>query len=822
MTVTAVGAQPACVTGSDGKITASVSGGKSPFSYSLSGPATAGPQASPIFTGLVPGSYIVSVTDACGEIRTHAVSVPVPIDFTFNNVTVASDDFVGPLSIIPSTIPGDCNRVRGKVLNYIAQSIPGGVIINRTIKVFDHVPNTLIYTNTITGNLDNNYVLFLKNKQYRIEVYDNCNTTFIKLVNFISKSADVSHVYNNCGTSANAEIISKVVNTDQYYAASQNMPETFTITAGPSGVGTSVTGNTNIANFNNLLPGNYTFRITDACETIFKNYTIPPLPAFNVYAFQAGESSCLDSTAAINFSSDLSGNETISYYRLMSGPASFTDVYGVVRNISYPITLITNSSVAKQGNYPKGNYTVSALTNCGRTATATFTIGNPDLTVRKYSIAAVSLCTNSGNIIYTKSGQHWEGENPVLNAMPSGPPLTPSVVTGNETKWNNIAAGSYRLRIMTNAVTYSLVSGNCPRVVVDTIINLGYVIPSATAISSLACDNGSSAQITVNNVTGGASPFTYSIISGPVTRPPQASNVFSNLPEGTYTVRTVDACGNGVVTSTSTTRLDPVFVFSGSSCADSTVYMAVTNYQGAAYNWTGPNSFTATGSSVTISNFNPATQTGTYTVGISYSNCPDIFRTYVLNICAGGPPPPPPPPPPPAPIMTVTLDASIIGCTRQANWTTANEQNVQQYTLQYSTDGISFTDLINVPPATSGSTPMQQYNFILPPLPTGLLYFRVRITQLNYSTSFSNIDNELNTCIGNIVTVTPNPVSDYIFLNGLTIGGRIFVYNSVGQLMSKHNITAVNHKILSAHFAKGVYFVRIVGENYFKTIRIIK
>lgn len=52
------------------------------------------------------------------------------------------------------------------------------------------------------------------------------------------------------------------------------------------------------------------------------------------------------------------------------------------------------------------------------------------------------------------------------------------------------------------------------------------------------------ASITVN-VTGGT-PLTYEIINGPVTAPPQASNVFTGLPDGTFTVRVNDNCGFGV------------------------------------------------------------------------------------------------------------------------------------------------------------------------------------------------------------------------------------------------------------------------------------
>ncbi len=54
-------------------------------------------------------------------------------------------------------------------------------------------------------------------------------------------------------------------------------------------------------------------------------------------------------------------------------------------------------------------------------------------------------------------------------------------------------------------------------------------------------------NVTVNVNTGTASGF--EITAGPVVFPPQTSNVFSNLPEGSYTIRVFDDCGIGVVTT---------------------------------------------------------------------------------------------------------------------------------------------------------------------------------------------------------------------------------------------------------------------------------
>lgn len=60
--------------------------------------------------------------------------------------------------------------------------------------------------------------------------------------------------------------------------------------------------------------------------------------------------------------------------------------------------------------------------------------------------------------------------------------------------------------------------------------------------SVASCDSTSS--IIVNILDG--NPVTYEIVSGPVIVPPQTSNEFNNLPQGTYIIRVFDDCGNAV------------------------------------------------------------------------------------------------------------------------------------------------------------------------------------------------------------------------------------------------------------------------------------
>ena len=75
--------------------------------------------------------------------------------------------------------------------------------------------------------------------------------------------------------------------------------------------------------------------------------------------------------------------------------------------------------------------------------------------------------------------------------------------------------------------------------VVTTFVELAFTPVSVNQ----ACANTSNASV---NVTAGtaATTLAYSIISGPVVRAPQTSNVFNGLPVGSYVFQVLDICGN--------------------------------------------------------------------------------------------------------------------------------------------------------------------------------------------------------------------------------------------------------------------------------------
>lgn len=140
--------------------------------------------------------------------------------------------------------------------------------------------------------------------------------------------------------------------------------------------------------------------------------------------------------------------------------------------------------------------------------------------------AAESRCKNTGTITLTVSVPGTYTYQITAGPQVSGPT--------NNNVFSSLVAGTY---------TVTTTNGICT--VTKTVIVPGnYVDPSVqtVAITHVSCPGGTGC-ITANQPTGGRLPYTYSIISGPVTRPVQSSPIFCGLPAGSYTLQSNDSCG---------------------------------------------------------------------------------------------------------------------------------------------------------------------------------------------------------------------------------------------------------------------------------------
>ncbi len=168
-------------------------------------------------------------------------------------------------------------------------------------------------------------------------------------------------------------------------------------------------------------------------------------------------------------------------------------------------------------------------------------------------------------------------------------------------------------------------------------------------------------------------------------------------------------------------------------------------------------------------------------------------------------------------------------CKTLLKWKTSNEQNILNYEIQYSSDGISFSNTGSVPGKNSITETSYQYNCRLGS--GSVHYFRLKITEVNGSHTFSQVITINRKCSSSFsLNLSPNPVAEKLFITMNlpsidktiitilnTVGG--IIYNEEQILNSGENII----KLESLNkFATGTYFVRIINSSGTVTKKFIK
>ncbi len=285
-------------------------------------------------------------------------------------------------------------------------------------------------------------------------------------------------------------------------------PYTYEIIAPLASAVNNGTNNT----FTGLGLGTYTFRVTDNEGCSYEeNYAITDISSIGVQAQQTRVVTCVgDSDGEGRFLVD--GFSTTYSYSIDGGPV-FTAQNGSI----IPVTGLT-----------AGSYVISVTdeaTNC--TDAATLTIEEPSTAFDISGLNVTDMSCQNGNIgavqINTVGG--WGGNRYTL-IQPDGSTRGPK---SGSTFSNLSLDGNYQV-IVADAngceVTdsFTLTRLDAPTLTLD------------NGVSDFCYDNFNASTLAVN-AAGGLAPYRYRINGGPL----GASNSFSGLTPGTYTIEVVDA-----------------------------------------------------------------------------------------------------------------------------------------------------------------------------------------------------------------------------------------------------------------------------------------
>ncbi len=157
-------------------------------------------------------------------------------------------------------------------------------------------------------------------------------------------------------------------------------------------------------------------------------------------------------------------------------------------------------------------------------------------------------------------------------------------------------------------------------------------------------------------------------------------------------------------------------------------------------------------------------------------------------------------------------------------WVTSSEINNDYFSIQKSTDGYKFSELIIVQ-GSGNSNNQINYSWIDNIQLGTTVYYRLKQVDFDGKFSYSNII--ASSCSNNSLNIYPNPVNDNLFLTIDSFNSnnyeKVLIVNPLGQIIKEVAIEKTSLQISFNDFVKGVYYIQLIGNNQKKiTKKIIK
>jgi hypothetical protein len=172
-----------------------------------------------------------------------------------------------------------------------------------------------------------------------------------------------------------------------------------------------------------------------------------------------------------------------------------------------------------------------------------------------------------------------------------------------------------------------------------------------------------------------------------------------------------------------------------------------------------------------------------------------------------------------------TLPVSWLGFTanRQTDnsvllsWSTSQEINTRDFTIQRSVNGTDWTNLGTIPAAGNSQTQIN-YEFRDAQPSAGTIYYRIAQRDIDGRMEYSRVITLRNTGKKG-VKISPNPVTGSTAIITLQQSGIVAIYNSQGRLVLKKEFPAGDSPLDLSGFARGAYHIKMDGDSFSFIIR---
>ncbi|QOG02915.1 T9SS type A sorting domain-containing protein [Flavobacterium sp. MDT1-60] len=522
--ITASNTSVSCNGGSDASLTINASGGKAPYQYTINNGIYT---SSNIFTTLNAGTYTLKVRDAAGCVSTidHVINQPtaltVLLETSGQNITLTSSGGTPPYQysfdggsyqssnvftvLTSGNYLTEARDSNGCTRTFSASVVVPDPLISSAIlvKESDCISGASIAVNATGGQPPYAYsinggVSYQLNNTFT-NIPAGTYTVIVKdLANTVSNSNTI--VVNSLSPITATAVVTPsdcINNSITVQATGGQAPYIYSIDGGVT------YGPANV--FTNVLTGTYNIVVKDSnscVSPILSKIVQSPSPL--VITASDTSISCYGSTASIIINPV--GGQAPYEYSINNSPYTSGNVFA---------------------NLKAGNYTIKVIDATGCTSTLPYTITEPsavnaDMVIDGNTISILGAQGGTGSYFYSIDNGNFQTNN----------------------IFTNVNVGLHHLRVKD--------SNNCEPG--SFWAEIAIPISAALAITKpIECT--SNAEITVT-ATGGFTPYVYSINGGTTF---QASNIFTNLVAGTYTITVKDNDDKLYTKSITVSPLMPIY-----------------------------------------------------------------------------------------------------------------------------------------------------------------------------------------------------------------------------------------------------------------------
>jgi len=155
------------------------------------------------------------------------------------------------------------------------------------------------------------------------------------------------------------------------------------------------------------------------------------------------------------------------------------------------------------------------------------------------------------------------------------------------------------------------------------------------------------------------------------------------------------------------------------------------------------------------------------------------------------------------------------------SWKLDQSTDYNSFDVERSFDGTNFTKIAtqNKNQFSNGTIQFNHTDFNMP---SGIIYYRIRVNELNGSSFYSKVA-AINNKSTEVFEVNPNPATDHFFIShgsSKTIVANLRILNAAGKtvkVLNKQTILPASKLRISVQdLPAGIYYVEVEGEQYFK------